>query len=573
LYDGTKAAVSISLEHARSSQLTAINNEMTDMSGTVAPVVQRIGTSGHMTLQQLLDLQNRGFEIASHSETHSDISSSTSASKLYYETVQSKLDLEKMGFKVSGFIPPSNKMTTASFDLIKNNYGWTQFYSPIPYQPKYTSLDSLNYSKQTYGIYDEHSWGVGNGYTLKSFSDVKNQIDYAIANKLWIAFKFHDLVTTTGTYDTSPATFHSIIQYIREQRDAGNLLVVTKAEGIGLGNITPPNTIPTTSASPLGNTYEFAQSVTLTANEPAIIYYATDGSIPNTSSTVYSVPIVISSTTTLKFFAVDADGGTESVKTQVYTIGLPPPPNTMPTTSASPLGSTYSTPQSVTLTANEPATIYYTTDGSIPNTSSTIYSVPIVISSTTTLKFFAVDIDGNIESFQTEVYTIVSDFPVTHMSDTTASTGQNAYSARPIHAEYVSPTSQLIGDDISSITIKLKKSGSPTGTAEIGILNSDLTVKKLFETKDVSKLTTSYTDYAFSLPAGQTYKIQSGDRIGIKYIGGNSSNNISIMRDTNTSDPFDGTNSYHVYYATSWTSFTSNDLYMKLIQSSPATPG
>jgi hypothetical protein len=155
------------------------------------------------------------------------------------------------------------------------------------------------------------------------------------------------------------------------------------------------------------------------------------------------------------------------------------------------------------------------------------------------------------------------------MSDTTASTGLNTFSGRSIHAEYVSPTSQLIGDNIDKITIKLKKSGSPTGNAEIGIFNTDRTVKQLFATKDVSTLTTSYTDYTFSLPAGQTYQIQSDDRIGIKYVGGSTTNNISVMRDTAVADPFDGTNSYHTYYTTTWTSATANDLYMILRQSSP----
>jgi hypothetical protein len=240
-----------------------------------------------------------------------------------------------------------------------------------------------------------------------------------------------------------------------------------------------------------------------------------------------------------------------------------------PITTATPLGGTYTSAQSVTLTANEPATIYYTTNNSTPTTSSTVYSSPIPISATTTLKFFAKNIDGIEESVKTQVYTITSGLPITYMSDTTVSTGLNTYSGRPIHAEYVSPTSQLVGDSINSITLKLKKSGTPTGFTDIGVFNADGSVKKLFTTKDVSTYTTSYTDYTFSLPSGQFYQIQSGDRIGIKYSGGSTTNNISVMRDTVAADPFDGINSYHTYYTTTWTSATANDLYMILRQSSP----
>ena len=79
-------------------------------------------------------------------------------------------------------------------------------------------------------------------------------------------------------------------------------------------------TAPTTTASPLGGTYSGAQTVTLTANETATIYYTTDGTTPTTSSAVYGAPLNIAATTTLKYFARDTAGNSEAVKTQTYTI-------------------------------------------------------------------------------------------------------------------------------------------------------------------------------------------------------------------------------------------------------------
>jgi glucose/arabinose dehydrogenase len=154
--------------------------------------------------------------------------------------------------------------------------------------------------------------------------------------------------------------------------------------------------------------------------------------------------------------------------------------------------------------------------------------------------------------------------PVIQMQDTTASSGQNMWSARPLHAEFVTPSSVLVGKQIDTIVLSLKKSGAPTGTAEIGVFNPDLSVKKLFATKDVSTFTTSYASYEFALAAGSSYTIASGDRIGIKYTGGTSTDNISIMRDTDVADPFDGANTYHTYYTTAWYTFTSTDLTMTL---------
>src|SRR3989441_7039322 len=163
------------------------------------------------------------------------------------------------------------------------------------------------------------------------------------------------------------------------------------------------STTPTASASPAGATYTSAKSVTLAASEPATIYYTKDGTTPTTSSAVYSGPISIGTSTTLKFYAKDTAGNIGPVVTQVYTIDTTPP-----TASASPAGGTYTSAKSVTLTASAPSTIYYTKDGTTPTTSSINGPSPVTISisSNSTLEFFAKDTAGNIGIVVTQVYTI-----------------------------------------------------------------------------------------------------------------------------------------------------------------------
>ena len=74
----------------------------------------------------------------------------------------------------------------------------------------------------------------------------------------------------------------------------------------------------------------------------------------------------------------------------------------------SPAGGTYSTTQNVTLAcATSGASIYYTTDGTEPSASSTLYEGAITISTTTTLKAIAIK-NGDSSEVAEAVYTINS---------------------------------------------------------------------------------------------------------------------------------------------------------------------
>lgn len=83
-------------------------------------------------------------------------------------------------------------------------------------------------------------------------------------------------------------------------------------------------TAPVCSASPATGEYAEAQMVTISCDDlEAIIYYTTDGTDPNTSSNIYSGPITVSSTTTLKFIGVDSVDNESEIYTETYTIIIP----------------------------------------------------------------------------------------------------------------------------------------------------------------------------------------------------------------------------------------------------------
>ena len=87
---------------------------------------------------------------------------------------------------------------------------------------------------------------------------------------------------------------------------------------------------------------------------------------------------------------------------------------------------TYDSAQTIYFDCNEMADTYYTLDGNTPTVNSTHYEGGgISVSTTTTIKYFSVDVAGNIETPKTTVYTIsVAQPPVTTISP--SSTTQNS---------------------------------------------------------------------------------------------------------------------------------------------------
>lgn len=138
--------------------------------------------------------------------------------------------------------------------------------------------------------------------------------------------------------------------------------------------------------TPPGGTYATAQNLVISQNTlpmDATLYYTTDGTDPSTTNgTLYSDPIHLGldQTITVKVRAYGNSNWEPSIiHTAVYHItGQVAIPDAV--FSPDP-ASVYTEAQTVTINAPVPAnaTVYYTTDGSDPDTSSDVYSEPIAI--------------------------------------------------------------------------------------------------------------------------------------------------------------------------------------------------
>src|SRR6266566_4644496 len=146
--------------------------------------------------------------------------------------------------------------------------------------------------------------------------------------------------------------------------------------------------VATPTFSPGGGTYTGSVTVSISdAISGATIYYTTDGSTPTTSSAVYTGALTFTQTTTLKAMAAASGMTNSAVASATYTVQQQ---QQVATPTFSPGGGIYT--GSVTVTISETtsgATVYYTTDGSTPTTSSAVYSGALTFTQTTTLKAMA----------------------------------------------------------------------------------------------------------------------------------------------------------------------------------------
>jgi len=139
-------------------------------------------------------------------------------------------------------------------------------------------------------------------------------------------------------------------------------------------------------------TYTSTQTVSITdGTAGTTIHYTTNGTTPTASSAVYSGPITVTATETLEAIAVKTGYTNSPVASAVYTIGGGCYMCFAATPTFSVPAGTYTAAQTVSITdATTGATIYYTTNGTTPTTSSTRYSGPITVSASETLEAIAV---------------------------------------------------------------------------------------------------------------------------------------------------------------------------------------
>ena len=185
------------------------------------------------------------------------------------------------------------------------------------------------------------------------------------------------------------------VEYLAAQGEAKQGAELTKTFSVSVSLV---GTVSNPVFSHTTGEYNAPFDVTITA-DGADIYYTTDGTDPSAQSTLYTAPVTIDKTTILKAIAIKANWADSGVAEATYTMVLTAP-------EISPNGGKFSGSQTVTITAQGGADIYYTTDGEEPTAQSTKYSEPFTITDTTTVKALAIKANWTNSEISTAVFTL-----------------------------------------------------------------------------------------------------------------------------------------------------------------------
>jgi len=200
----------------------------------------------------------------------------------------------------------------------------------------------------------------------------------------------------------------------------------------------------------------------------------------------------------------------------------------LPIVTSSPAGGQFLAPQTVSLTSDKTATIYYTTDSSNPTTSSP--SIPttgqISVGATTTLKYYAVDASGNQSDQVTLSFVILPGAP----GNVTA-TGGNAQAQVSFSAPSFSAGFPITSYTVTSNPGNISVSGSASPITVTGLTNGTsysftVTASNGVNSSPASAASNSVTPYLLALSIGAPSQsvLKQGDSVSytVTYTGATS---------------------------------------------------
>jgi hypothetical protein len=181
----------------------------------------RIGVTGHMTQDQLVELAHAGHEIAGHTLTHPHLPS-LPVDEQQIEICADRQSLIDAGFAVTSFAYPfgdSNAMT----EQIVAGCGYTSA----------RGVGDLVEIASCHGCPSANTVPPVDAFNLKTHSSVQeddtlasiqSQVTEAEATGGWVPIVFHHICNDCDQYSVSAATFEEFLNWLAARRDSGTVV-------------------------------------------------------------------------------------------------------------------------------------------------------------------------------------------------------------------------------------------------------------------------------------------------------------------------------------------------------------
>jgi peptidoglycan/xylan/chitin deacetylase (PgdA/CDA1 family) len=412
--------VSLTFDDAKGDQSVVPSMLAADgMHGTFYVNSGNVGSPGYLGWDQLQSFQSAGNVIAGHTINHVDLPT-VSLTEAQRQVCQDRRALMSEGLAVTDFAYPYGDYNTSTDAILQGcgyNSGRRSWGLCSPAQTGCPAAETIP---------PQNVWEIRTQASVRSVTtvqDLENAVMNAEATGGWITFVFHHICDGCDSYAITQSNFQAFLDWL-QPRSASGTVVKTVHEVIG-GSLQPAPSVadqtpPTSSIACNGATcssgwYTAPVSVSLSSVDSdtgvAVIRYTTDGSDPTAFSPIYSAPFTVGTTTTVKYRAWDNAGNIEATQSQLISIDTASPVSSITCNAGACSSTTYASAVTVALSATDSggsglAAIRYTTDGSDPTTSSTLYSGTFSVPSTTTVKFRAWDGAGNVEATNSQLIQI-----------------------------------------------------------------------------------------------------------------------------------------------------------------------
>lgn len=184
----------------------------------------------YMSWAQVETLQNDGWEIGSHTQTHPYLATSDATdgqpnvltpAQVTQELVNSKADLLAHGINATDFSSPYGDYNNAVLAQIAKYYAT---------QRGFADQNNNDWPYNDYILNDYHVEGTD------TVASVEAKVDDAIANNRWLILTFHNIETKPSTnpddYEWGTAQLDQVAAYVKAKQDAGLVSSVHINQGV-----------------------------------------------------------------------------------------------------------------------------------------------------------------------------------------------------------------------------------------------------------------------------------------------------------------------------------------------------